>query len=276
MHHTATSLLESLQVKFVYATQYEFDSSWVMEPRFFPYSVLWYVEEGHAHVTVDGRRYSCAPGSVLHLPYRSIVAGGAGAERIRLISVRFDAAIAAWPDRVWSEAIGFPVVYPEHTAPLLPYFRQLLSLYRTPSAARHLFLQGQLQCLVATMLAALCDRSRLSAMPREKPDPRVHKVAVYLQTHPGAMPTVSQLCMLLRVSPSHLRALFREHTGQAVLPYIHHFKIDQAKRMLLETDERIADIALRLGFDNPHYFSRLFKQLTRHTPKQFRQQNQLL
>ncbi|MEL6256705.1 MAG: helix-turn-helix domain-containing protein [Bacteroidota bacterium] len=52
---------------------------------------------------------------------------------------------------------------------------------------------------------------------------------------------------------------------------INAFIIDKAKTRLLSSSNTVSEIAYELGFNYPHYFSRLFKSKTGKTPLEFRQ-----
>lgn len=53
---------------------------------------------------------------------------------------------------------------------------------------------------------------------------------------------------------------------------IHLYEVSEAKNMLVAGDIGIAEIAYKLGFDNPPYFSRLFRKEVGMSPKEFKHQ----
>ena len=84
------------------------------------------------------------------------------------------------------------------------------------------------------------------------------------------LPTVGYLAQHMNVSSNYLSDLLRELTGKTTLEHIHFFLIDKAKSYLVSTEWSIAEVAYELGFEYPSYFTRLFKDKTRNTPKQYR------
>jgi len=86
----------------------------------------------------------------------------------------------------------------------------------------------------------------------------------------GGLPTVEKLARELNVSPSYLSDMLRSLTGQNTQQHIHVKMIEIAKQILSTTKLSIAEIAYRLGFDYPQSFSKLFRNKTSLTPKQFR------
>ena len=56
----------------------------------------------------------------------------------------------------------------------------------------------------------------------------------------------------------------------SVMTYFSQLKIDCAKRMLRESNLSVTQIADKLSFDSPNYFSKIFKKLTGFTPLQYK------
>lgn len=84
------------------------------------------------------------------------------------------------------------------------------------------------------------------------------------------LPSVNAIANELNTSARYLSDLLKQETGKTALEHIHIFLIDEAKNLLLGTDNTIAETAYQLGFENPPYFSRLFKKEVGLTPLEFR------
>lgn len=67
------------------------------------------------------------------------------------------------------------------------------------------------------------------------------------------------------------RKRFKNQIGSSPKQYFLMLKINQAKERLLKPLHNIKEIAVELGFDDPYYFSRLFKRKTGLSPRQYRQ-----
>ncbi|WP_335582160.1 helix-turn-helix transcriptional regulator [Paenibacillus yonginensis] len=59
-------------------------------------------------------------------------------------------------------------------------------------------------------------------------------------------------------------------TGQTPVDYINSYRIRQAAGMLSQTERKISDIALEVGFDNISYFIRVFRKMMKCSPSAFR------
>jgi len=86
------------------------------------------------------------------------------------------------------------------------------------------------------------------------------------------LPTVTAIASQLNISSRYLSDLLKQETGKTALEHIHIFLIDEAKNLLISTENTIAETAYQLGFENPPYFSRLFKKQTGITPNKYRTQ----
>jgi len=85
------------------------------------------------------------------------------------------------------------------------------------------------------------------------------------------LPTVHQLAGELNLSPRYLSDVLKVETGKTALEHIHLYLIDEAKNQLLSSDANISEIAYQLGFENPPYFTRLFKKVVGMTPVQYKE-----
>jgi two-component system response regulator YesN len=72
------------------------------------------------------------------------------------------------------------------------------------------------------------------------------------------------------VSHSYLSFIFKQETGINFNTWLSKYRIEEAKKLFQETNLRIYEVAERVGFANPYYFSRVFKELTGVNCKEFR------
>lgn len=87
------------------------------------------------------------------------------------------------------------------------------------------------------------------------------------------LPTVKYLADNVHLSASYLSDLLKKETGMNAQDHIHYYLIEEAKNVLLNTDNSVSEIAYSLGFEYPQYFSKLFKQKTGQTPIEYRNLN---
>lgn len=87
------------------------------------------------------------------------------------------------------------------------------------------------------------------------------------------LPTVKYLADNVHLSASYLSDLLKKETGMNAQDHIHYYLIEEAKNILLNSDNSVGEIAYSLGFEYPQYFSKLFKQKTGKTPIEYRNLN---
>ena len=71
--------------------------------------------------------------------------------------------------------------------------------------------------------------------------------------------SIQQLAEELGVSYSNFRKLFKEYTGLSPSTYQQDLRLQRAKELLTTTDLSVKEIAYRLNFESPDYFSSKFK-----------------
>jgi len=87
------------------------------------------------------------------------------------------------------------------------------------------------------------------------------------------VPSVQYFAERVHLSANYLSDLLKKETGRGAKDHINDFLVEKAKDLLLTTDDSISQIAYSLGFNYPHYFSRLFKSRTGMTPQGYRTLN---
>ena len=84
--------------------------------------------------------------------------------------------------------------------------------------------------------------------------------------------SLQDICSELYLSTSQFSALFKEGTGHTFVEYLTEVRIDEAKKLLKSTDLRSYEVADRVGYQDPRYFSSLFKKVTGLTTTEYRRQ----
>lgn len=78
------------------------------------------------------------------------------------------------------------------------------------------------------------------------------------------------------VSAEHLSRIFKHETGYTITEYFQVLRTDHAKKLLLETNKGILDVALESGFESITHFHRVFKKRTSLTPYRYRKENSMV
>jgi AraC family transcriptional regulator, transcriptional activator of pobA len=92
-----------------------------------------------------------------------------------------------------------------------------------------------------------------------------------LEKNFGSMQQTAEYARLLKVTERALNEATRQALGSTAAQLIRERVMLEAKRLLLHSEISVAEIADRLGFEDPAYFSRCFKKHTSRSPIEFRQ-----
>lgn len=82
--------------------------------------------------------------------------------------------------------------------------------------------------------------------------------------------SVETLCSHLHLSPAYFSTLFKREVGMSFTAYVTEVRLDEAVRLLRDSDEKTYLIAERTGYSDPNYFSYVFKRRFGVSPSKFR------
>ena len=94
----------------------------------------------------------------------------------------------------------------------------------------------------------------------------------YIRKHYANKLTMVQAADYVHLNPSYFSKLFRSKTGVTFTDYLTNVRITQAKQLLLNTDDRICDICLNVGFSDNVTFNRAFWRVVGVSPTDYRNQ----
>lgn len=94
----------------------------------------------------------------------------------------------------------------------------------------------------------------------------------YKKDKESVQPSVKFFANQLNVTPNYLSDVIKFYSGKPALDHIHDHIVKVAKHLLLQRNNTIQEIAYKLGFEYPNYFSRLFRKSTGVSPSKFRNQ----
>ncbi|WP_226527012.1 AraC family transcriptional regulator [Metabacillus niabensis] len=98
----------------------------------------------------------------------------------------------------------------------------------------------------------------------------IQRICGYLTRNYDQKISIQTLCHLFNISPRHLNRLFKQETGQTIIEMVHNIRIEKAKQYLIETDEKVINVAIRVGYEDPAFFSRLFRRIVGCSPGKFK------
>lgn len=84
--------------------------------------------------------------------------------------------------------------------------------------------------------------------------------------------SLRDICAELYLSTSQFSTLFKEGTGRTFVEYLTETRVNEAKRLLKTTDMKSYEVADAVGYQDPRYFSSIFKKVTGFTTTEYRRE----
>lgn len=103
-------------------------------------------------------------------------------------------------------------------------------------------------------------------------DPIVRQALEWIHADPAHLWTVSELATQIGMSRSALATRFTQLVGQSPMKYLTYWRLHLASRQLQDTDDSIAKVAIRVGYESEAAFNRAFKRLVGIPPGAWRDQ----
>lgn len=98
----------------------------------------------------------------------------------------------------------------------------------------------------------------------------VEKAKKYIIGHYRTDLKASEVAAWLKITPSYFSYIFKQSTGKGFTEYMNEMRIDQAKHLLATTQDKVFEIADKVGYREYKYFVSVFKTYTGMTPKEYR------
>ncbi len=197
-----------------------------------------------------------------HTPYG--LRGRARGEEIWLI---FECPAGLQDCLQWPRG-GFGI--PELPLPRTPLGRQIVRAMEETCDYQSSRLPRRQQLAENALERLLLLASSLSTDSDGTDDARIRSALLMMEQRSHEAITVTGLARASGLSPSHFAHLFREQTGVTPIQYLETIRMEKAQMLLLRSDLRIQEVATRVGFDDPFYFSTRFRRRFGCSPRAWR------
>lgn len=111
---------------------------------------------------------------------------------------------------------------------------------------------------------------RKAATGAGEPIPIVERVKAFIRENPDSDCSVKEIAKRLGVSAHYMMHRFSLVSGMTITNYKNEVRLEKAKKLLVETQLSVSDIAMECWFDNSSYFSEVFKQFEHVSPTEYR------
>ena len=231
-------------------------------------AVFIYCVKGNGWCEMGGTRHVIDPGDVLVIPPGEIHTYGADEERpwtIFWVHIKGENIPSLLAELETTQTN--PVLYLGESPEVLALFEELLDVVEHGYATSRLLYASQiLGHLIGQMI---WDRRRNWRGPLDTTQ-KVTESITYMKQHLDQRATASSLAALANLSESHYRSLFKRQIGYAPMDYFVRLRMHKACQLLDTTNLNVKEIATKVGYEDPLYFSRVFKAVVEVTPTQYR------
>lgn len=100
----------------------------------------------------------------------------------------------------------------------------------------------------------------------------VEKAQKYIENHYHKDLSIEEIAEVVDLSISHFCMIFKQVSGYTFLEYLTKCRMDKAKYILKNTSVKVYQIAPLVGYQDPKYFTQVFKKATGKTPSEFREE----
>ena len=129
---------------------------------------------------------------------------------------------------------------------------------------------GYINMCFSHYLSSFC-YSDIFLLPQKKEYKDLIEIVIeFMQENIHRPLQLHELASQVHISVSYFSVLFKKKTGYSALDYFNHIKIQKACQYLQFTDMHVKEVAVKLGFDDPYYFSRLFNNVMGMPPGEYR------
>jgi len=142
-------------------------------------------------------------------------------------------------------------------------FRQLLDISRDAYSPRF-------RDYALSTLAMEISQEYLRSGPRAKVNPRLEQVIEWLRVNYPAELDLAAIAGRFGYNPDYLSTNFRRYKGTPLMKYITGLRIAEAKKLLVNTQTGVKEIAYAVGFGDEKNFFKRFKQYEGLSPAQYR------
>jgi len=147
----------------------------------------------------------------------------------------------------------------ERELALLPKLLQALKRPMTLARLRELFNE-----FVAESAACIAERRKTFGKGG------IHKIKQYIEAHYRENISLKTIAAKFYMNPVYLGQLFKKAHGMYFNEFLLQYRVQEAKKLLRQTELRVYEIADRVGFTNADYFVAQFEKVEGKTPTEYR------
>ena len=145
--------------------------------------------------------------------------------------------------------------------------------YSLRGLAQHMYIRAEMLHLFATMESMGLIRDK-SPLEEERKTELLKNCILFMEEHYRERLYIHDLSSLCQLNEQYFTRFFGNHVGIPPLEYLNRYRVKMATELMVNTEDKIIDIAKNTGFHNQGNFIKTFKTIMGETPNQYRKRMQ--
>ena len=277
---------DDMKFTFLYIDLYRMGKEWYYPKTKIPYNMLRLIVRGEAEFLVDNEKIYVKKNDIIYIPQGCTLACNTISDTFEFYSIRFITSFFCSGNDILERYYGLQRIVQAQGEE--KYFEEIYKWVKLKHMARKCFIRGSLYLLIASLSSRSIqdfieeelekkgteeynlEKLMLREQECNKADPRVRSVADYIALHPEEKFTPEIMAKMIGLSKQRFSSLFKKNMGKSPMEYVKEIKMSTAARKLLVSNESINEIAYSIGYEDPNYFIREFKNAFGYTPNRYR------
>ena len=147
-------------------------------------------------------------------------------------------------------------------------------LYHVPDSIRYPYCQLKVVEILLMLSTIDCKKQKKKVCFPQNQVELVKTIRDYLVQHIQEKFTIEEISEQYAISQTLLKRIFKAIYGMSIRQYLQEYRVEEAQRLLLQSNQSIVDIAMYVGYSNCSKFSAAFKKHTGILPKDYRRLHQ--
>ena len=268
--------------KIVTIHYYEFDKNYVYDGESHNFWEMVYIDAGNVKIRANNKDFHLKQGEVIfHKPneFHTIETDQNASANVFVISfVSSSEAMSFFKGKTMT----VPAKLKKHIGTIIEEYSQTfnsmgtsdikLELKENPPIGGQQMIKTYLEQFLIMLIRSESDNRDLKIFPSKESmeNHLVSQIIQIIEENTYNKISVQSLCDELNYSRTYISKIFKSVSGYTILEYILKNKIREAKKLIREEKYNFTQISDLLCFDNPHYFSMVFKKLANMTPTEYK------
>lgn len=268
--------------KIVTIHYYEFNKSYCYDGESHNFWELVYVDAGNVKITANNKEHHLKQGEIIfHKPneFHTIKTENDAAANVFVISFVCSSESMTF---FKNKTMTVPSKLRKYISTILEEYLQTfntmssedikLELKENPPIGGQQMIKTYLEQFLILLIRSENDNHDFRIFPSKESmeNHLVSQIIQIIEENTYKKITVDQICNQLNYSRTYLSKIFKTAFGYTILEYILMNKIREAKKLIREERYNFTQISDMLSFDNPHYFSKVFKKISNMTPTNYK------